>query len=146
MQRVERADLNWKYTLQSTYLEVHSNLSFPPKRRLTQDLHSATSQKTIFFNLSVSSHVLKKRFSEEIITYFPLIRHWPHRKRRIEKFFAAVGTSLPRCNLSMIRGCTDKARELLYDWRFTANHFVLTTNPLRLTTSTLYFPTEHLRL
>jgi hypothetical protein len=25
--------------------------------------------------------------------------------------------------------------ELLYDWRFTANHFVLATSPLRLTTT-----------
>jgi hypothetical protein len=25
--------------------------------------------------------------------------------------------------------------KLLYDWRFNANHFVLATNPLRLTTS-----------
>jgi hypothetical protein len=35
--------------------------------------------------------------------------------------------------------------QLLYDWRFTVNHFVLATSPLRLTTSN-FFPTEHLRL
>jgi hypothetical protein len=29
--------------------------------------------------------------------------------------------------------------ELLYDWRFTANQFVLATSPLRLTTSNLIF-------
>jgi hypothetical protein len=39
---------------------------------------------------------------------------------------------------------TGSESESLYDWRFTANHFVLATNPPRLTTSN--FPTEHLRL
>jgi hypothetical protein len=34
--------------------------------------------------------------------------------------------------------------ELLYDWRFTANQFVLAIRPLRSTTSNL-FPTEPLR-
>jgi hypothetical protein len=29
----------------------------------------------------------------------------------------------------------ERESELLYDWRFTANQFVLATNPLRLTTS-----------
>jgi hypothetical protein len=29
--------------------------------------------------------------------------------------------------------------ELLYDWRLTANHFILGTNPLRPTTSNLFF-------
>jgi hypothetical protein len=38
-----------------------------------------------------------------------------------------------------------KAAELLYDWRFAANQFILATNPLRLTTS-IFFSTEHLRL
>jgi hypothetical protein len=36
--------------------------------------------------------------------------------------------------------------ELLYDWRFAANQFVLATSPLRPTTSIFYFPTEHLQL
>jgi hypothetical protein len=34
--------------------------------------------------------------------------------------------------------------ELLYDWRFTTNVFVLATSPLRFTTSIL-FPAEQLR-
>jgi hypothetical protein len=33
-----------------------------------------------------------------MITYFPLIRHGPHRKRRFQQFFMAAGTCLPsRC-------------------------------------------------
>jgi hypothetical protein len=35
--------------------------------------------------------------------------------------------------------------ELLYDWRFTANQFVLVSSPLRLTTRDLFFSVEHLR-
>jgi hypothetical protein len=34
--------------------------------------------------------------------------------------------------------------ELLYDWRFTSNQFVLVTSPLRLTTIHLFFLTKHL--
>jgi hypothetical protein len=35
--------------------------------------------------------------------------------------------------------------ELLYDWRFTADQFVLALSPLRPTTSTFFSSTEHLR-
>jgi hypothetical protein len=39
-----------------------------------------------------------KKFWEELIAYFPLIRHGPHRKRRLQQFFVAAGKSLPsRC-------------------------------------------------
>jgi hypothetical protein len=34
---------------------------------------------------------------------------------------------------------SESESELLYDWRFTANHFVLATSPLRLTTSNFIF-------
>jgi hypothetical protein len=37
------------------------------------------------------------------------------------------------------RRCKQSESELLYDWRFTANQFVLATNPLRLTTSHFIF-------
>jgi hypothetical protein len=39
---------------------------------------------------------------------------------------------------------SESESEILYDWRFTANQFVLATSPLRLTTS-IFFSTEHLR-
>jgi hypothetical protein len=38
-----------------------------------------------------------------------------------------------------------QSQELLYDWQFTANQFVLVTSPLTLTTSNFFFPTEHLQ-
>jgi hypothetical protein len=35
--------------------------------------------------------------------------------------------------------------ELLYDWRFTANHFVLAPSPLKITITVFFFSTELLR-
>jgi hypothetical protein len=49
-----------------------------------------------------------KKLWEELITYFPLIRHEPHRKRRLQQLCVAVGTSLPSCYLTMIGGYTDR--------------------------------------
>jgi hypothetical protein len=40
-----------------------------------------------FFSKFLSSKVKIKKFWEEIIAYFTLIRHGPHRKRRIQTFF-----------------------------------------------------------
>jgi hypothetical protein len=39
--------------------------------------------------------VINKKFWEEPIAYFPLIRHEQHRKRRLQRIFVAAGTSLP---------------------------------------------------
>jgi hypothetical protein len=44
---------------------------------------------------------------EEVIAYFPLIRHEPHRKS-LQQFFVAAGTSLSSCYLSNDRGYTDR--------------------------------------
>jgi hypothetical protein len=41
--------------------------------------------------------------------------------------------------LSILSQCQNHESELLYDWRFTANQFVLMTSPLRLTTSNFIF-------
>jgi hypothetical protein len=46
-----------------------------------------------------------KKFWEELIASFPLIRYGPHRKR-LQQFFVAAGTSLPNCYLAMIGGYT----------------------------------------
>jgi hypothetical protein len=40
---------------------------------------------------------------------------------------------------------SESGSELLYDWRFAANQFVLATSPLGLTTSNSFFLIEHLR-
>jgi hypothetical protein len=47
------------------------------------------------------------KFWEEIIAYFPLIRHGPHRKRLLQQFFVAAGTYLPSCYLEAIGRYTD---------------------------------------
>jgi hypothetical protein len=45
---------------------------------------------------------VSKKFWEELIAYFPLIRHGPYRKRRLQQFFVPAGTSLPSCYLATI--------------------------------------------
>jgi hypothetical protein len=52
-------------------------------------------------------------------------------------------------HLSRLQLCLHPHREseLLYDWRFTANHFVLASSPMRLTTRDFFFfnlnPCDH---
>jgi hypothetical protein len=41
-----------------------------------------------------SWHKQNNKFWEELITYFPLIRHWPHRRRRVQQFHVAAGTNI----------------------------------------------------
>jgi hypothetical protein len=50
----------------------------------------------------------KEKLREELIAYFLLIRHGPHRKRRSRQFFVAAGTSLPSCYLAIIGGYTNR--------------------------------------
>jgi hypothetical protein len=40
---------------------------------------------------------------------------------------------------------SESESELLYDWRFTANQFVLAPSPLRLTARIFFISIEHLR-
>jgi hypothetical protein len=49
-----------------------------------------------------------KKFWEELIAYFPMIRYGPHRKRRLQQFVVAAGTSLPSCYLATIGGYTNR--------------------------------------
>jgi hypothetical protein len=49
-----------------------------------------------------------KKCWEELIAYFPLIRHGLHRKRRLQQLFVAVGTSLPGCYLATIGAYTGR--------------------------------------
>jgi hypothetical protein len=53
-------------------------------------------------------------FWEELIAYFPLLPHKPHRKRRLQQFFFSAGTSLPNCYLATIEGYTDTRVEQLF--------------------------------
>jgi hypothetical protein len=46
---------------------------------------------------------MNRELWEETITYFTLIRHCPHRKRRLQKFIVVAGKSLPSCYQATIR-------------------------------------------
>jgi hypothetical protein len=54
-------------------------------------------------------------------------------------FCAPIKTSLHRLPYSCLSQVANSESELLYDWRFTADQFVLATSPLRLTTSNFIF-------
>jgi hypothetical protein len=51
---------------------------------------------------------INKMFLEGLITYFPLIWHAPHWKRRFQQCFVAAATFLPSCYLATIGGYTDR--------------------------------------
>jgi hypothetical protein len=50
--------------------------------------------------------ISKSKFWEELIAYFPLIRHGPTRKWSLQQFFVVAGTCLLSRCLATIRGCT----------------------------------------
>jgi hypothetical protein len=51
-------------------------------------------------------------FWEELIAYFPLIRHGPHRKRLLQQFFVAAGRSLLSCHQATIGAYTDRPTDI----------------------------------
>jgi hypothetical protein len=56
------------------------------------------------------------KFWEELIAYFPFIRHGLHRKRLVQQFFVAAGTSLPsRCLATIGNTQTGPHSLILYD-------------------------------
>jgi hypothetical protein len=62
----------------------------------------------------VNSLRTNRKFWEELIAYFPLIRHGPHRKQFLQLFFVAAGTCLLSYCLATIWG-TQPDRLLWYD-------------------------------
>jgi hypothetical protein len=50
---------------------------------------------------------ITKTSCEVLVAYFPLIRHEPHRKRRLQQFFVAAGMSLPSSFLATIERYID---------------------------------------
>jgi hypothetical protein len=83
--------------------------SFPPNLYLNHIFNNILQYGCTPFRVSEwpMSHNLKKKFWEELIASFPLIRHGPHRQR-LQQFFVAPGTSLPSCYLATIGKYTDR--------------------------------------
>jgi hypothetical protein len=79
------------YTGQRPSLSIRDETILSPERKLHKDCGRKGS-------------VAKQKLWEELIAYFPLIRHRPHRKRFFQQFFVAAGTSLSSCYLAMIGG------------------------------------------
>jgi hypothetical protein len=99
--------------------------------------HILLSQIRYSTNLEARSPYLYRRRTEWP-GYTP--RHWfpfsssPMTRRATVEIFDPAST----------RETSDSESQLLYDWRFTANQFVLATSPLSLRISN-FFATEHLR-
>jgi hypothetical protein len=55
-------------------------------------------------------------FWEELIAYFPLIRHEPHRKRHLQHFFVTVENILQTCYLASTEGYTDTPAQQFFYW------------------------------
>jgi hypothetical protein len=53
---------------------------------------------------------------EELITYFPLIRHGPQRKQYLQQFFIPTGTCLPSHCLATLRRYTDRPTDSHLIW------------------------------
>jgi hypothetical protein len=56
-----------------------------------------TEGKDNNLKLMYKNVMINEKFWEGVISYFSLIRHGPHRKRRLQQFFVAAGTSLISC-------------------------------------------------
>jgi hypothetical protein len=67
-----------------------------------------TLESVSFLSFLGALYKINKKFWEELIAYFPLIRHGQHRKRRLQQFVVATETSLLSCYLAMILGYTDR--------------------------------------
>jgi hypothetical protein len=58
---------------------------------MVQEVKDSTN---IYRSEAVMKEYINKKFWEEPIAYFPLLQHGLHRKRRLQQFFVATGTSL----------------------------------------------------
>jgi hypothetical protein len=68
--------------------------------------------------LIMQFYAYNKKFWEEIITSFPLIRHGPHRKRRLQQFLVSEVKFLPSCCEATIGGLHTDCWEGLMKYAF----------------------------
>jgi hypothetical protein len=96
----------WLKDTETYHGVVHSN----EIKRMWR-VHGVTFQNINTQHALRSKHFLKfnnrnKKLCQELIAYFPFIGHVPNRKRRLQKFVVAAGTSLPNCYLATKGGYT----------------------------------------
>jgi hypothetical protein len=88
------------------------------ENRILQNCNASINLKNNFSWLGRIQHnnlhklnlKISKKFWEELIAYFPFIRHGSNRKRLLHQFFITTGRSLPSCYIASIRGYTDTHR------------------------------------
>jgi hypothetical protein len=131
---------DWIFNLLTTYCISLTELHTPNTRKssthkffLVTDFNSGDSSASLLSALS-----LLVRDSLTILSLLQLTN-----SQDGSHFTPTSESSLH--NLLSSNCSSESESELIYDWRFTANQFVLATSPLRLTTS-IFSSTEHLRL
>jgi hypothetical protein len=80
----------------SVQMFLHEHARSPPARLSVSPSELVPHRRQVAEKRMVNTN---KKFCEELITYFPLIRHENHRKRRVQQFlyscaFVAAGTCL----------------------------------------------------
>jgi hypothetical protein len=75
--------------------------------------------------ISLMSHIaeqasdpVKDKFWEELIAYFPLIRHGPYKIGRLQQFLVAAGTCLPSRFSATIHTQTHRVMGGIYEVRY----------------------------
>jgi hypothetical protein len=86
----------------------------------------------------VSSAVPWQRLLTVKILQLPALRSCLH-SRPCRTRFNCLTQQPPSLHSTELHSDSKSESELLYDWQFTANQFVLATSPLRLTTSNFFF-------
>jgi hypothetical protein len=124
-------------------------------RQLKRYRHFHTLQVTVIHALAFlvfTSRILATDFQH--ISYTNLTVTAAPRKFSYHSLSSFLPLSSTAISILIVANCShgipdlgylfsEPESESLYDWRFTANQFVLTTSPLRLTTR-MFFSTEYL--
>jgi hypothetical protein len=92
------------------YRQTDTALNIPIRIQGCRKWTSIRISGYIFYIIAILSHTWgsNEKFWEELIAYFSLIRHGPHRKRHLQNFSVAVGTILTSCYLTMRGEYTDR--------------------------------------
>jgi hypothetical protein len=116
-----------KFSLNPLMLCLHCDVTLPSKPKSLFSFSTKILNASLLhaFYLPHPSQLLWFHESDKIwwriqivITYFPLIQHGPHRKRRHQQLFVATGTSSPSYYLETIKGYTDTRVQIFFYCNF----------------------------
>jgi hypothetical protein len=133
-------------------VQTHSSLSFPPGGGLC--VLTDVTWREMTWQASGRYHAVSANSSQSKQTSLFLLQgHVCSQLRFLVLFMTICGGSTKHSEIkntekrgkSLYRHSESESEsELLYDWRFSVNQFVLAPSPLRLTTRDFFFATEPL--